>query len=580
MKLHDPETEKALLRLAEAGRKGSIIEAKDRRRFGGSIGRLVAVAYGSAVFLTICGISNPDLREIRWQTLYASLLLMLAVFWSSGALASTAQRCGCHDVLLNLPISGRRALRWVRHRYFIRQWLPVLFTSALCALPLRGFSFDSGFAALSLAFVASVFTTVVVYGDPGVQRLRLPLLWMLSTFGILAILALMYFVDSRTFHINGASPATMTVVSALAWLYPSSWVTPQMMPVGGVLAAIGFSWGFQRWLTWPTRLGHSYDAPQDFIDAFEDPDGDDFDESIEATAEPHKPVVLTDEIALPAPRLHEAEGWLNRWVGHRCSRRERLVTGAISELETSGGFRLKIALLAIPLWLAGVWIFMRVAPDSSARDLQIIWIWVLSAAGLLLTLFPFTNGVPLGTGWCETGSLAMPSFAGLPITVRELLRTSQRITTRRSLLMMAIGTPVVATLFHLLPGPGHPWMACWLVPAVLTWWILSRPVFVWHRLQSASRRRSGVLLQYLTVNLVLAVLLLGWLIAGFAGIFLGIVAFSPTVIDAEAIRTGAAAIGAILASGLLARGVFEIYHRQLRLGTYDWLKPLHEIHQS
>ncbi|MFC7339255.1 hypothetical protein ACFQY0_18825 [Haloferula chungangensis] len=586
MKLHHTDLEKELLRLARLGSEKNKLKPPDQSSAGAflrSLGSLVLFVGGVSMLL---GIPYEEVRGLHWQTLLTAMLHMFVAHAGSGKLYETATRLGASTVLVNLPIAGIHAARWIRSCYLRRHWLTPLIASVICSFALIESPLDHPLklVSTSLLLFATTMSSVMLLGDERLLKFRIPSIWQLLFLGLGLLLSILYFTQPGIF-LEGNSPRWVAkAITAIAWLYPPTWVLPEALSSGGVLlAAIWISWGFIRWASWPRKIAGFFDTPQDFLGAWGNFGYDEIDDLDSVELEPDNSRAIArgslsskdepDEFVLPEPLSITAKGWVDRWINRCIGLRDRHIAGAITLPNGNYTWRTNLVLKITPIWLLAVAIFAFTFKDGELKDSIILWIWLLTPLIIGLGLFPFTNAISRATSTWYIGEQSILFFSGLPISMRDILRISSKITTARTLIFILIGAPVAAIQLTLLNEDINPWMAFMAVPSIGLTWILSRPVFIWSRLQERSKGRKRAIIRFGLGTLLSIALAFVWLIAGGSSLLSTYFLLVADMGSKDFTISLLLLLGAQTICGLAARATFEIRRWQSNQQVIDWLKP-------
>lgn len=589
MKLHDPATERKLLRLAIRAREGRATEPPDPRKHGEKTGQLFSHLVILYTIAAILGAFDERLWTEHWRFLICSVMLLWVAQVGLAQLIGEVNRY--RTVLINLPISGEHVLRWARSRFFIQKGFSMLCFSGLCAFSLSNFSWasPSQLASTILLLFSTTISTVILFNEPWLGRLRIVKIWTVGSLLSVGGMAVLFFTHRKMFRIGGTPEWMAEGILNITWLFPPSWSLPGRLEQGGVyLALIWIGVGAMRWMAWPKLAAPHFDAPQDFVETFgnfaceEDEDGEfggiesepfagEIDHSaIAVDAEPGGGKTKR-RIRIPEPLAMATGGWVDQWIRRAVGKNDTVLAGALADPSHTSTRRTNRTLIWSPVWLAVICAVTAFYPECDSKELVILWIWILSPALLILGLLPFSNGIPRATAAWNLGSQSMPFFAAMPVGTRDLLRISARINLVRCIVMAVIATPICWLLLLILAPEDSPWVVCWVVPAFCFFWATSRPLFVWYRLQAATRRRRGALLSHaLGASLSIALAII-WLISGAGGVISGIGYFLGGVSGSDRWLLPALATGGLVLSGLAARAVFEIHRWQLSRNHFDWV---------
>ena len=589
MKLHDPTTERKLLRLATQARKGRAAEPPDPRKRGEKTGQLVSLLAILYMTAAILGALDERLRTEHWRFLICSVLLLWVAQVGLGQLIGEVNRY--RTVLVNLPVSGENVLRWARSRFFIQKWFSMLCFSGLLSFSLSNFSWTSPsqLATTTLLLFATTIATVILFNEPWLRRLRIVKIWTVGSLLSVGGMAVLFFTHRKMFRIGGTPEWMAESILNITWLFPPSWSLPGRIEQGGIyLAVLWIGIGAMRWMEWPKLAARHFDAPQDFIETFgdfayeEDDDGEfgGYESDTAAGEIDHSAIAVVAEpkagktkrpIRIPEPLAMAAGGWVDQWIRRAVGTSDAALAGALADPRHTSTRKTNRVIVWSPVWLAVTWAITAFYPESDSKEIIIHWIWILSPLLLILGLLPFSNGIPRATAAWNLGSQSMPFFTAIPVGTRDLLRISTRINLVRCIVTALIATPLCWLLMLILAPEDTPWVTCWLVPAFCFFWAISRPLFVWYRLQAATRRRRGATLSHtLGVSLSIALAII-WLVSGVGGVISGIGYFLGGVSGSDRWLLPALAMGGLFLSGLSARAVFEIHRWQLSRRHFDWV---------
>lgn len=548
--------------------------------------------------LVLVGIATGCLFAIstfpkEWSRFAAALLMFQVSLSGAKAFHNTARKSGYHDVLVNLPISGKSALEWIRSLFFRKSILPILAMSALTGWFLQGFSTDDPAAiiATSVLMFAVTIATVALLDDPLICRLRIPLIWTSVLYiGAAGLFVLLIFRDS-SLGLIASGDSTRKAVEMATWIFPASWVLPEHLHAGGwILAGAFFALGIWRWHRMPAEFGPSYDVPGDYLTAFGHFGiGEEWEDDFRTTPETEIQAVESEPETDAKPRagksaralelLQRAEGkgtlgagWIERRLEKLLNPRERLITHAMHGEPLGHSYWVKKAVIFAPIFMVVSWFFVKVFPAPDTDSFAFVAGVLALPVILIAILFPYSNGIGTAISPTSVGSLIAPTFTSFPISVRELLRISLKITLVRGLVFILIASPLCYLHFTLL---GIGWAARTCLPAapVLVLLILAiRPIFFFYRLQEAAKPRKRFRMKHLafvTFTIVLAPLLLAGLIVTGMGIYSwGTEGYGGGVGRWMLLFSSCG----ILACALASRVVFETYLWLIRRRNYDWLK--------
>lgn len=566
MKLHDPGMERELLRLAKQARGGKPMEKAEKSAWRLLLPRILYTILFLSLLLCVLGAYAPGHREQHWQFAICSVVLTVAASLGISIALRPIELPGHHAALVNLPVKGDFLFRKIRSRYLLRSIPGLGAPSFIFAFAASGFSFHSPWLTIfsTLLLLATTLATVVISYQPSPAIGYARKLWFL--FGLLLAGGMILFVyNGSGYFETGATPRWLADgVFMLTWLFPPTWALPgRMEHGGGLLALMWCVWGYFKWKEWPDVIGRHFDTPQDFLYLDEVEDEDDVFSEEESSFEE------MDSTDSPLPV--GGDGWVKRWVRRIIGRKHELIAGALLDPSVTWTKRTRLALIWSPVLLAINWVVIQIPNQSQWYETVVDCIWIASIVAVPIPLLQISNAVPRATAPWGEGPQSLPLLSLLPISSRELLQVSSRITLARSLIMAAIVTPYFWCLFSIHKTEISPAGALWLVPAFCCFWTASRPLLVWFRLQSVARCRSGMFLRdYAWVWLVIGLAII-WIVAGAVGMIFGLMWVESVNPVDDRMFFGLIAVGGILLSGLCARATFEIHHWRLRRGHFDWV---------
>lgn len=264
------------------------------------------------------------------------------------------------------------------------------------------------------------------------------------------------------------------------------------------------------------------------------------------------------------------KGWVNALIMRNLTPSDRIVAGVVVDSGKGWTKFVNISLILGPAWLYVCWAGKDYFPTGEKGDFIALMEWVVPVIFVALTIFPHSNSIqramnpyPLGTGH-------VPFFSTLPVSIRCLLRISQRITAVRCVIFAVITTPF---FWALATMSNQPEMAAGLlagIPAFAIVWCFARPIFIWHRIQAAIKRRRGIFLLHCATGSFQVALFLLWAIAGFSGVTAAYVWAS----ERSFLLLVPVAVGGIVLSAIFSRILLEVAINEIRHLRYDWVaKP-------
>lgn len=590
MKVFDRDLQRRLVALAALSRPAGKLDSEPRK----SIVSAIFQALVHVLILLTCLYAILDLPKEVGQ--FAAALLMFQISLSgSKAFHNTVQQAGYYDILVNLPISGKSSLEWIRTLFFQKSILPLFLISVLTGWFLEGFSTNSPASIITtsaLLFLVAI-ATIALLDVPLICRLRIPLIWTSMLYVGAAALFFLFITKNSSYGLNASEDNTRKTLEVVTWFFPASWVMPGRISSGGwIIAGAFLSYGIWRWHRMPAEFGHYYSFPGDYFTAFGHFGiGEEWENDVRETSETE---LLEKEIEPEAeeePRaanfigtlefLQRAEGevtlgkgWIERLLEKFLNPRERLITHALHYEPPGYSALAKIAVIFAPIVMIISWFIVRVFPAPEVGSFLFVVGSMAFPIFLSALLFPYSNGIGNATGLAAVGSLFAPTFASYPISVRELLRVSQKITLVRGLIFIIIASPLCYLHFTLL---GINWAAhaCLLAAPFLVLLILAtRPVLLFYRLHKAARHRKRFRMKHLVFN-TFTILLAPFLLAGL--IVTGVGIYSLATVDSgkdDGRWMLLFTFCGILTCALVSKVVFESYHWLLRRRNYDWLKEV------
>ncbi len=558
MIIHDPRSEEALLRLAAGvcGKKG--FEKPDRRWWTGLPSRVFVFLTPLAIAFFFMGGLESQSTPAAIRQMVGSVLMMLLIRAGMILLGTVSQKCGLFTTLANLPVSGRIALAYVRSRFIRKFWLPALSASLVIAWGMKSFSYEVGFLPHAALMCGITFATMVICESRWLTGLRLVKIWYAA--GSLVIAYLLYLHFSGGIRTN-TPPAIAEWMDRLLWIFPPAWVFPGKAESGGlILAGAWMLRGLWSWIRWPSTACPAYDKPLDFHTIFGNPGK----QEIPSVSHPEESIVFEP------PMTPASHGWVNRLVLRSIPPEELAAAGAILDSGAHWTKRTNLALLLAPFWLIAAWLGQDLIPENANGEFIRIAQWIIPITYAALAVFPYSNATQRATDPYPLGTLLVPFFTILPISIRSLLRISQRVTLVRSIVFALIVTPFFWTLAAICE---QDYLANALLGGILAFaicWNFSRPVFIYHRLQAALKRKRGVFLLHFATSTVQVALFLLWIASGFCGVS---AAYLWAAEKNEFLLIPAAIVGLAL-NAVFSRVILEILINEVRHRRYDWVaKP-------
>lgn len=577
MRFHDPGTEEALKRLARQVLEAEGRPAQKGRSASGGARSLFSQIVEHAILLAMITLglgvwgSRTHFRSEGWQLLLSGCILNAYAFTLGGHLLALSFHPQTRQTLLGLPVPGRILVRWGQDdllKAFARS-LPVLAAVTWC---LAGFPQEVSALPLLLAqtVVLAVFfmATCVVYTHPVAAWVRRKRIWLGVILYMVVLGATMFFTR------KAPAPWALETAAWLSWLLPTTWVHPsRLLGLGGVLACGLVGWSLLHWRRLPDTLGPAWDQmdePHDLAsddddeDEYEDEDLDHFDDAAVEQAPSDGKTLLA--AGLPAIEMPCA-GWIE-WLA-RALMPAQLRTLAALMMEPR------------PRWTTKWWWSLRALACVGAVMLALqltgtTWPVLagyatkpqgfLGGLGILFSLgcLPISNQIPRAMSLWNIGQGHMPWFASNPVSMRDLLRISTRLTVARSIPAVLLAGTGFTMLSLISKVPADPWLVWKVAPLMAVMWVFSRPLTLHFRLSSVCGFRKGAVLNRLLTEAVMVLCCLVWIFT-----FIAV----PVALTTHEISFGYIIL-AMLANAISARLVFEIFHWRVCAGLIDFVKPI------
>lgn len=557
MNLHDPNTEKQISRIAERSLAGQPFERRFSKWWTLQLPDWVLTTL-VVLFFSILFFASSAIPQYR--NMVCAMLGMLAIRAGISSLVFTAQKCELHTTLVNLPARRQLAFGYVRSRFLRKFWLIAFVYSAAIAFGLYGLDVLKALTSFFLSF-GIIIGTVSFSNTRWFARSHIQKLWYLT--GSILGLALFY-LFIKDFE-KGVLGSMEPWIDLMLWVLPPAWISPGKIDSGGLfLAILWICLGIWSWVRWPSTLSPGYDRPGDFAtDRGMSASYETFEDS-ETTTTPEA-LDYPDELASDS-----GNGWVNRLVMKSIPAGEIAIARAILEAGKGWAKHVHLFLLLAPIWLLACWIFREHIPSDEAGDLIVIAEWLVPITYIVLTIFPYSNSIPRATNPYPLGSGHVPFFTTLPVSIRNLLSISQRVTIVRSVIFGLLSTPFFWALAVINEVPDVAAGLLGGIPTFTVIWCVSRPVFIWHRIQAATKCKRGVFFIRCATASVEVILFFLWLLASFCAVAAGFVWASE--------RTSAllipGAVGAFVLSAIFSRVLLEIAINEIRHRRYDWVsKP-------
>lgn len=559
MILHDPKTEDAILRIATkvSGKNG--FQKRDTRWWTGLHRRLFVFTMSLLMVLFFLGGLENKPMPMATRQMLCSVLMMLLVRAGMVFLGATSQKCGFFTTLANLPVHGHTAIAFIRSRFIRKFWWVAVSFSCVAAWGVCGFARDSSFLLIAALFTVISFATIILCDVRWLARLRPVKIWYGAGSIVIAYLVFLQFTDSL--YVDSQSVGG-NLIDRLLWIFPPTWILPGKAESGGlILASIWILWGLWSWIKWPQTACPNYDKPIEFFGA---------PVSSSAMIEGAVTAPLSPEkIDFEPPMSPSAEAWVNKLILRCIGKDDRAAAGAILDSGKNWTNRTNSVLVLAPVWLCVLWLGQDQIPDSKTGDFIRIAQWVIPIGYAILTIFPYSNSTARATNPYPLGAGHVPFFCLLPISIRSLLRISQRVTSVRCVIFGLIAMPffwapaIITHQEEIAKG------LLGAIPAFLVVWNFSRPVFIFQRLQAAMKRKKGIFFLHLATSTVTVTLFFLWLSSGFVAVG----AAYGAMLEPNIILIIMAIIGMIL-NAFFAMISLELLINEVRHRRYDWVSRM------
>ncbi len=547
---------------------GSPMEPSDLRTWP-RIKTLLKFVFWEAVlafaFCQLVGLTTPKLRETAWRdfmlagaVMLTSRLVCMRLFW-------LLQSSPTMNVLWHLPVAGRDICRWARRTSLLGalKLLPRMTVAAWAWL---------GFPSLEVSWMQTLWNGCVLWlvmlacvqhcsHARGVGR-WVGKFWNL-TLGFWVCLSIYALLWEKNLTHGQPLPAWITQVCApAAWVLPAQWAMhAQENQIALVLALVCIAFGGLLWWGLPDSLAIAYDRlvhaavpeskePEEFEDeklSLQEP---------EALQAGQVIPVIREAADNEAPLVRE--GWIEKLLLVLLQKRDRMLGPILIGQQAGWTGRWWKGVRICTLLLVASYALLEFGTGLIKAETLEFWIQILPVLVVVGFTFPLSNSIPLATLSWPLGQHGMPLFAGLPISMRDLLRVSFRITVARMIACLALALPVIAAQCALLNHKKAMPAMLGIAVILSISWLLIRPAFIYYRLQEMSRPGNRHRFGHACAYLLIVPLALGILFSTL---------FSVTIFQAEP---------AWLAVGLTvttccARAIYAIFHWRVRTHKVDWI---------
>ena len=564
MRLHVPETEKALMRCAVRALDGADFQKHPVSVWRRPLSGLVAIAAASAMPAYALYITWDATTPLLLRQSVCAIAMMLLARLGAGQIAMAFVKSSFFGTLVNLPIRGRDALNFVRGIFLRMFWLPALVGSLIGALFLHDLTRPREILATWFLLTATVWTTASLAQTPWLTRFRIVKIWQFAAYFLIGAYFVLHWLGKAGGIPIMSAAAKESFFGSLLWIFPPVWVFPGKVMDGGLIpAVVWITLGAWNWLRWPATCFPDYDRPHDFLSAFGTIESADESDETDAS-DPAEGIIPPD----PPPRPSSA-GWVERLIAASIPADDRALAGTfMPDSKHSRATNLTIAFGVV--WLLAMGFGKSHVPDKPYRDFFLLMSWAIPAVVSAVGLMPYAPSLKGAIQPCPVGNTPVPFFTTLPISLRSLLRLTFRITIVRTFIAVAITTPFFWLLarIHQLPEFGSGLLA--MIPAIGVAWIFTVPAAISNRLDPHLQRRKGIFPLILATSLVQVPIGFLFVIASLAGIGLSFAWGMGATEGKYAVFLLPAALICLALGAAMSRLLFEILHFSLRQRRYDW----------
>lgn len=567
MRLHDPETEKALMRIARRALDGADFQKHPVSVWRRPLNWLVTIALGSIAPAYAIYSAWDETTPFILRDSVCAIAMMLLARLGAGQIAMSYSKASFFAAMVNLPITGHAALTFVRGIFLRKFWLPALVGSLAGAIflhiPVNPDAFKELLTTWFLLLVI-VWTTASLAQTSWLNRFRIVKIWQWAAYLLIACLFIFHWLGKGTGDPLISAAAQENLFNLLIWIFPPVWVFPGKIMDGGLIpAVVWITLGVWHWIRFPATAFPNYDRPLDFLSAFGSiGNADEADEIGDDPAE--------DGLILPEPPPRPpANGWVERLIAASIPADDLAAAGAFMPARNySRAANLTVAFAVV--WLLVFGFGRSPGPGEPHRDFILLVAWALSAIVCGVGIFPFADHMKIAVRICPLGNTPVPLFTTLPVSLRSLLRLTFRITIVRTVIAVAIATPFFWLLarIHQIPEIGSGLLA--MIPAIGVAWIFSTPAAISNRLDQHLQRRKGIFPLILATSLAQVPIGFLFVIASLAGIGLAFAWGMGATNGKYAVLLLPASLTCLALGGVMSRLLFEILHLSLRQRRYDW----------
>lgn len=565
MFFHHPDAEANLQRMAANALRGASMEPTDRRWWPRIKAVLKFIGWESMLAMILCllaGLRDPRLGTAMWRDFMLAGAVLLTTRLSGHRFYWQLQSSPTVNVLWHLPVPGRDICRWGRGM-FLRDTLVLLPRMMVAAWAWQGFPApaDAWLQIVGMGVLLWIVMTACVMHDSATQGMGNVVVkaWSLALL-VWVVLALYAWWFEKNHHYGQALPGWITALCAPAsWLLPAKWAVHAAHDSTALMLTLAciVSGGFMWW-RFPDKAAIAYDRL--FPDRhFETPgnEADDFSGE-DATEEIEQNTSTGVLVAIQHARENEStlihEGWIEKLALLLLRGRDRETVAILTGTHAGWTRRWWQAVMVCVLLLLTAYVLVNFGSRWIKLETLEAWIIILPLAAVAGLAFPVSNAIPVATCGRPLGNHAMPFFAGLPVSVSDLLRVSRRITIARMAACLVLVLPVVAAQCFILGHERGITVLFGIALALALLWIMIRPMFIYYRLQQMSSPARRFRFEHLAAYLIILPLGLGVMTAGVACV--ASVALSPAW---------------VLVGACCAQGIYAVFLRRVKTRRVDWI---------
>ncbi|WP_395751418.1 hypothetical protein [Prosthecobacter sp.] len=556
--------------MAAAALRGAAMEPSDFRLWPHIKAALKAIVWEALLIYVMCLLGGLEVVQFRvpaWRDFMLAGAVMLTSKRSALQFSWLLQYHPTLVVCWHLPVAGRDICRWARRKHLLSSLtlLPRMAAAAWVWL---------GFPAVTLAWPSvlcdgmclwlTMLACVQLYGQTQGLGRMLAKTWNLALIIWGCMMVYAWWWEKSRSHGQSLPSWVLSFCEPLSWAFPPQWAMHATdMRTAFMFTLACLAAGGLIWWRFPDATAFAYDRLGVGVDAeaLSDESGD---EEAAHAAPPETaeavPVELLNSIqqANASEASSLSQGWIEKLAFTLMQQRDLAVAPILVCLHPKWSRRWWKGLRVCTLLLLAAYGMLTFGTSLVSADTQVFWIVLVPVVAVVGFTFPASNSIPKATAPWPLAQHGMPFFAGLPITIDELLRISYRVTAARMIAFFALALPVIAAQCILL-GHAH-FIPTALGAAVILGvsWMVIRPMFIYYRLQQMCRpvrrhRLGNVCSHLLYVPL-------------FFGVLFSVVA------SVGSFQTHPAWLLIFLPfTACCARGMFAVFHWRARRSRVDWV---------